>query len=41
MEIAKYLLSSDSKMKTRSGVLNGRRVDYFKGYYKKKIIKIT
>jgi len=31
MEIAKYLLSSDSKMKTRSGVLNGRRVDYFKG----------
>jgi len=31
MEIAKYLLSSDSKMKTRSGVLNGRRVEYFKG----------
>jgi len=31
MEIAKYLLSSDSKLKTRSGVLNGRRVDYFKG----------
>jgi len=36
MEIAKYLLSSDSKMKTRSGVLNGRRVEYFKGYYKRK-----
>jgi len=31
MEIAKYLLSSESKMKTRSGILNGRRVEYFKG----------
>ncbi|ORX79589.1 translocation protein [Anaeromyces robustus] len=31
MEVAKYLLSSDSKMRTRSGVLNGRRVEYFKG----------
>jgi len=31
MEIAKYLLSSESKMKPRAGILNGRRVDYFKG----------
>lgn len=31
MQIANYLISSESKMKPRSGVLNGRRVDYFKG----------
>ena len=29
--VADYLRSSKSGMKTRIGVLNGKRVDYFKG----------
>jgi len=31
LEVAQYLISSDSKMKNSSGVLNGRFVKYFKG----------
>ncbi|KAJ3204007.1 Translocation protein S62 [Entophlyctis luteolus] len=31
LEIAKYLRSSDAKLKVRQGVMDGRRVDFFKG----------
>ncbi|KAJ1564857.1 Translocation protein S62, partial [Cladochytrium tenue] len=31
LEVAKYLRSSSAKLKIRQGVLNGRRVDFFKG----------
>jgi len=32
--VAKYLRSSSSGLKNRQGVLNGKRVDYFKGNHK-------
>jgi hypothetical protein len=31
MEIALFLRSSESQLKNRQGILNGRRVDFFKG----------
>ena len=31
--VVDYLRSSKSGMKTRVGVLNGKRVDYFKGAF--------
>lgn len=36
LNVAKYLRSSSSGLKNRQGVLNGKRVDYFKGIFKKR-----